>query len=72
MESRLLRVYDLTAAQRQRFEDTFPNARVWEEMYREQQAADALRAERVRKDFAQGIKTPDTPFNRRALGLEPR
>jgi hypothetical protein len=41
---------------------------IWEMLYEEQQAADIVRAEQIRRDHAAGIKILDTPFNRKALG----
>jgi hypothetical protein len=72
--ARILRVRDLTPDQQARFHAAglatgHGDKDVWEALYAEQQAADEARAEQVRKDYAAGVKTPDTPFNRRALGL---
>ena len=69
---RTLRVYDLELDQKARFFHYLEgrDQSIWEQLYEEQQAVDAARADQVRRDFAAGVeKIPDTPFNRKALGI---
>jgi hypothetical protein len=78
--TRVLRLYQLPPELRREWETSYAPADVapairlatWERLYAWQVANDRLLSKEVREAHARGERVPDTNFNRRALGLDPR
>ena len=69
MQTRTLRCWEFNPSQAARFADYLAtrNQAILFELYDEQQRGDEMRAAQVCEGFKNGVKTPDTLFNRRAL-----